>query len=366
MDKNAAQEYMRKMYKACGSKLIEDGIYGGRTGHLRLAREIGVSLNDFDPAGQAEIRSASYSVIYVRACSLKPILDANEWIAEMLKGQKLAERKSELAKNSIWIDGLMRYATERQIGFETHQSGALSLNPERRNERTRELIRGAAELYGSTGKAESLINAFDDRLRTAQSSLAVELTSKAQQLDTVLKLFNYARDLAEQPYDTREQMLLVSDHLEDMVSCLSWDASGNGLYPARDWLDRALPRITAQQNILFTHIMLGPEIGPAMNDFVGGAVTDSAGIADTCLYTDLTGQYPDIETWPAICTVYRGGYGRGIAKDATELDLGIMRRYGDKFLDLEGISVCRFPAEVTVKTDDAREQSQQNTMQMGM
>jgi hypothetical protein len=51
---------------------------------------------------------------------------------------------------------------------------------------------------------------------------------------------------------------------------------------------------------------------------------------------------------------------------ATELDLGIMRRYGDKFLDLEGISVCRYPTEVTVKTEYGPEQYQQNTMQMEM
>jgi len=367
MDKKAAQEYMNRMYQACGTKLIEDGIYGGRDGHLRLAREIGVALNDFDPAGQAEIRSGSYSAIYVRGCSLKPILDAKEWISAMLKGQKSAERKSVAVKDTAWLDGLMRYAIERQIGFfETDQSGGLPFKPEWRNSRTRELIRGAAELYGFSGEAESLIETFDDRLRAAQGSVSADPTPKAQQRETVQGLFCYAKDLARQHHDTRAQMLLVSDHLEDMVSCLSWDATGNGLYPARDWLDNALPRITALQNILFTHILLGQERGPAMSDFVSGAVTDSAGVAETYLYDDLSSQYPGIETWPALCTVFRGGYGEGEAKPATELDLDIMRRYEDTFLGLEGLSVCSYPVELAVNANDGCGQSQQSIMPMGM
>jgi len=246
------------------------------------------------------------------------------------------------------IDGLALYAVERQTGFETHQSGGLPLNPEWRNSRTRELIRGIMDLYDLAGDTESMINLFNDRLRQAQSCFAIEPSTKRQQYETVQGLFQYAKDLAQQPNDTRERLLLVRDHFEDMAACLSWDASGSGLYPARDWLDRALAQITAQQNILFTHVILGPETGPAMSDFIGGAVTDSAGIANTCLYDDLSGQYPEIERWPALCTVYRGGYGRGTVHDATELDLSIMRQYGDSFLDLEGLIVCQYPIELSV------------------
>lgn len=250
------------------------------------------------------------------------------------------------------VDGLALYAIERQTGFETHQPGGLTLNPELRNSRTRELIRGIADLYDLADEAESMVRSFDDRLHQAQCCSAVELATKRQQYETVQGLLQYAKDLAQQPHDTRERLLLVRDHFEDMTAYLPWDASGNGLYPARDWLDRALPRMTALQNILFTHVILGSEMGPAMSDFVGGAVTDSTGIADTCLYDDLSGQYPEIEIWPALCTVYRGGYGQGNVRNATELDLSIMRQYGDSFLDLEGLIVCQYPMELSVIKDE--------------
>ena len=66
-----------------------DSIYYGEEGHLRLARECGYALRDFDKAGQAHILHGSYSVIYVSGCSLRPILDAKEWMNEMRKGSRL-------------------------------------------------------------------------------------------------------------------------------------------------------------------------------------------------------------------------------------------------------------------------------------
>jgi len=99
MERTKAQDYMNRMYHACGTKLIEDGLYGGRDGHLRLAREIGASLPDFTPKEQKDIIAGSYSTIYVRACNLRPILDAKEWIGAMLVGQKEMEKwRSEKAQ----------------------------------------------------------------------------------------------------------------------------------------------------------------------------------------------------------------------------------------------------------------------------
>jgi len=83
-----ANEYMSGIYAACGDKLMTEGLYSGKEGHLRLAREIGVALHDFDPKEQHDILLASYSCIYVRACFLRPVLDAKEWIKEMLKGKE--------------------------------------------------------------------------------------------------------------------------------------------------------------------------------------------------------------------------------------------------------------------------------------
>lgn len=84
-----AREYLFQMRSAIGVKLITPGgLYGGREGHLRLARECGFALNDFDAAGQKEIMTASYGTVYVTGCRLKPLLSAKEWRAGLITGKK--------------------------------------------------------------------------------------------------------------------------------------------------------------------------------------------------------------------------------------------------------------------------------------
>ena len=84
-----ANEYMTKMRSVVSRHLNDpDSIYYGKDGHLRLARECGYSLNDFNETGQREILSGSYGMIYVIGCNLKPILDAKEWIEEMKRGKE--------------------------------------------------------------------------------------------------------------------------------------------------------------------------------------------------------------------------------------------------------------------------------------
>ena len=79
-----AKKYLDNMDNAIGTLLIEpDGVYFGREGHERFARECGYALNDFDETDRAEIASASYGKLYVKHCNLKPILDAKEWIGIM-------------------------------------------------------------------------------------------------------------------------------------------------------------------------------------------------------------------------------------------------------------------------------------------
>ena len=81
-----AREYLRKMRNAIGDCLINpESVYYGRNGNLRLARECGYALNDFNKEGQQEILHSSYGAIYVIGCNLKPILDAKEWSDEMSK-----------------------------------------------------------------------------------------------------------------------------------------------------------------------------------------------------------------------------------------------------------------------------------------
>lgn len=89
-----ANEYMDNIFSACGDKLLApDSPWSGKEGHLRLAREIGHALCDFTEKEQSEIIKASYSKIYVRACLIKPLLDAKEWINEICKEHQNRLRK---------------------------------------------------------------------------------------------------------------------------------------------------------------------------------------------------------------------------------------------------------------------------------
>lgn len=87
-----AEKYLRNMRSAVVHHLNNPkSIYFGREGHLRLARECGVALNDFNEDGQKVILSISYRMIYVTGCHLKPILDAKEWIDEMRNAMNIKE-----------------------------------------------------------------------------------------------------------------------------------------------------------------------------------------------------------------------------------------------------------------------------------
>ena len=84
-----AKKYLDNMDNAIETLLIEpDSIYFGREGHERFARECGYALNDFGESDRAEIASASYGKLYVKHCSLKPILDAKQWIGIMMSQVK--------------------------------------------------------------------------------------------------------------------------------------------------------------------------------------------------------------------------------------------------------------------------------------
>ena len=270
-----------------------------------------------------------------------------------------ADKNQALARRCI--HGLTQYAAERRLGFEKHQTGNIGINPERREERSRTLIRRIAEYYGFGEEAQALVDKFDRRVGDARRCFGIEILVVAEQRETVQGLLAYAKTLAgdqiaEGSKDNREQLLAVSDHFEDMATCLSWDVSALGLYNARDWIDNALPRLTAWENILFTRLLIGGERRPNGSDFVSGKILEPAEVAATQLYGELSRQYPEISEWPAVCTVYWGGNGlRGTPRKATELDLGIMRRYGDSFVELDSIVVCYYPNQISVPRNLLRE-----------
>lgn len=92
------EEYCKTIYSAVMGNyqnlIANEGIYSGKEGCLRLAREYGAGLADFKT--EAEIRndiSSSYSVLCVRLYNLKPPVDAKEWVMEIYKGLERARRK---------------------------------------------------------------------------------------------------------------------------------------------------------------------------------------------------------------------------------------------------------------------------------
>lgn len=258
------------------------------------------------------------------------------------------DTNQRLARNCI--DGLTLYAIERTLAFETHQKFAT--NPENRNAQIREMIKNLAGFYKLSENTEAdFLEPFDSGLRKAKHSFGAEIASLKQQKAVVNCLALYADRLAEEPTDKRPELLRIQYLLDDIFCYLPWDSEKLKINPERDHLDRMLASLTARRNILFTRVLLGPERGPAMSDFVAGAVEDEASVMGTSLYDDMHWQYPEIKEWPALCTVHRGGYGRGKPEDATETDLQIMRATGDNFLDLEGIEWCSGTYEFTVHAE---------------
>jgi hypothetical protein len=248
--------------------------------------------------------------------------------------QKLARR---------CIGGLGLYAIERRLGFEINQklSAGLVPNPAKRNIQVRNMIKSLAAFWGLSENIEAeFLKPFDESLKTAQHCLASETASFGQQKEIIRGLSRYADRLPEAATDARPELLRVRSLLEDIYVYLPWDAEKLRINPVRDHIDRTLASLTALRNILFTRVLLGAERGPAMSGYVSGVVTDEADVLNTSLYDELREQYPEIKEWPAICTIYLGGYGEGKHENATELDLQIMRETGDAFLDLEGIDYC--------------------------
>jgi hypothetical protein len=67
----------------------QNGFYSGREGCLRLAREYGYALNDYNDEKQVKNDiSSSYSALCVRVYRLNPPVSAKEWVEEVKKGRR--------------------------------------------------------------------------------------------------------------------------------------------------------------------------------------------------------------------------------------------------------------------------------------
>ena len=81
-----AREYTDALVPAIIRHCLEDnGIYRGKDGALRLAREYGYGLTNFAEKEAKEELQSSYSRLCVRAYNLKPPIDNREWVCEIIK-----------------------------------------------------------------------------------------------------------------------------------------------------------------------------------------------------------------------------------------------------------------------------------------
>lgn len=244
------------------------------------------------------------------------------------------------------FEAMTGYAVERQNGVERHQPAGRPPWPEERRRWIKDILKGMSEMNG-TGSAGELADQFDLRLAQARECFAVELTPVHIQKEMVRSLQIYVSALERKGYDTRPELWDVKELMEDMVSHLPWDARAIGADAVRDQTERALVRMTAQQPIRFTRILLGGERGPCESAYVSGAVTNEADVMGTDLYEEMAGRYPEVESWPAVCVVYTCG-GQRYCRDASDWDLSLMRMAGDRFLDQPEVRRASGPYEMTL------------------
>ena len=84
-----AQEYINQMVVASTKHLIStEGIYSGKEGHMRFAREVGAAIPEFTTEEQKHFAQNSYGALYIKSCYLKPIISAKEWGVGLEQGKQ--------------------------------------------------------------------------------------------------------------------------------------------------------------------------------------------------------------------------------------------------------------------------------------
>ena len=241
----------------------------------------------------------------------------------------------------LTAEGLTAYAIERQNGWERHRPAGAPSWTEQRRFWTGAILQGMAGLEGEQPDPK-LMEQFDRGLEQARSGFATVPASPRLQKETIRSLRNFVSALEAAGGDRRRQINVVRELLEDVASHLPWAGTNNGLDLARDESESALQRMTAQMPIRFTRILLGGDAGPHWTSgFVSGSVTSAGAVRRTSVYQEAVRERPDIAEWPALCTVYVGRDLRSPSQavDASDFDLEIMNRAGDRFVDEQGI--CR-------------------------
>ena len=245
---------------------------------------------------------------------------------------------SALTAFEIWTaaEGIAAYIRDRQAGMEERQQQP-GLPPWRiaRLGWARNILWGMAARCSEEIAAKALWKYLSRQTKQVRGGQAVELSASEVRCRTIQNLDRYAAALTQSKDDCRCHLWTVKELLEDMYLDRLW-WSTPGLSDLQDEVQSTLLRITAQQPIRFTRILLGPERGPCDSALVAGIVNTVEAVRQTGFYREMCRQYPEMREWPSICVVYGGG-GRIPVRDASEFDLTILREEGDRALDLEGI-----------------------------
>ena len=81
-------DYIKDVQNALSISLGNSDIYEGKSGALRLAREIGACLRDSDEKEAQDYFDRSYNEVCVFGNGLKPPVDKREWDSEVLRKWK--------------------------------------------------------------------------------------------------------------------------------------------------------------------------------------------------------------------------------------------------------------------------------------
>ncbi len=259
-------------------------------------------------------------------------------------------------------EGLTAYAIERQHGFERRQDGIPSWMEQRRFW-TDAILQGMAKLDGRQPDP-ALMERFDRELKQDQGCYFFTPATRQMQKDTIRELRRFVSALEDTGDDRRRQVDVVWKLLEDMSSHLPWARADNGLDHAHNQAERALRRMTARMPIRFTRILLGGDAGPHWGSgFASGSVIDEDGLRQTDVYREMVQDFPEVKSWPALCTIYTGGgqYGTLISVPASDFDLEIINRAGYDFLKEWGVRWMCGSCQMMVDTTPAMDRQQEET-----
>ena len=247
------------------------------------------------------------------------------------------------------LKGFTAYGIEKQNGLaERHLPPGHKPWQEVRVEWMEHILHCAAKYEGLV--VDEIVGQFEKRLDEAAKFTAVELSSLSDQQSTLQALRGYISVLEHAEGDHRLQLLDVRELLSDMVLDRLWGGRDRGLFRALEDVDTALVQVTARQPIRFTRILLGPETGPCKSGFVSGSVTTPQAVRATEFYQRFCEQRPERRSWPALCVTYAGCGGRFL-RDANELDLSIIRKSGDRFVEQFGVRNLDFGHKMVVRPE---------------